>query len=162
MLCHTLEVTSRLPIKMMPLQNGGFSWLSYLFTHWSRDKIATTMQTKFSNAFLRMKMPFLSFKLHWTSFLKLKGPFHNKPALANRLNRQWAIIWNDYGVVYLCMYTLPILGELTYLALDEMDAHSQTIFSDAFWWMKSFIFWLKLHWSLFVRVQMTITRHWFR
>ena len=36
--------------------------------------------------------------------------------------------------------------------LDKMAAISQTIFSDAFSWMKSFVFWLKFHWSLFLRV----------
>ena len=29
------------------------------------------------------------------------------------------------------------------------------IFSDAFSWMKRFVFWLKLYWSLFLRVQLT-------
>ena len=33
---------------------------------------------------------------------------------------------------------------------------------DAFSWMKSFEFWLKFHLSLFLRVQLTITQHWFR
>ena len=28
--------------------------------------------------------------------------------------------------------------------------------------MKKFVFWLKLHWNLIVRVQWTITQHWFR
>ena len=37
--------------------------------------------------------------------------------------------------------------------LDTMAAISQTIFSDAFSWMKSFVVWLKFHWSLFLRVQ---------
>ena len=46
--------------------------------------------------------------------------------------------------------------------LDKMTCISQTIFSDAFSWMKSFVFWLKFHWSLFLRVQLTITQHWFR
>ena len=36
-----------------------------------------------------------------------------------------------------------------------MAAISQTIFSDAFSWMKSFVFWSKFHW-----VQLTITQHW--
>ena len=40
---------------------------------------------------------------------------------------------------------------LTHLPLDKMAAISQTIFSGAFSWMKSFIFWLKFHWSLFIR-----------
>ena len=36
-----------------------------------------------------------------------------------------------------------------------MAAISQTIFSDAFSWMKSVVFGLKFHWSLFLRVQLT-------
>ena len=43
---------------------------------------------------------------------------------------------------------------LTHLPLDKMAAVSQTIFSDAWSWMKSFVFWLKFHWSLFLRVQL--------
>ena len=38
-----------------------------------------------------------------------------------------------------------------------MAAISQTIFPDAFSRMKSFKFWLKIHWSLFLKVQLTIT-----
>ena len=51
--------------------------------------------------------------------------------------------------------------ELTHLSLDKMAAISQTIFSDVFSWMKSFVFWLKFQWSLFLRVKFTIT-HRFR
>ena len=46
--------------------------------------------------------------------------------------------------------------------LDKMAVISQTIFSDAFLWVKSFAFWSKFHWSLFLRVQLTISQHWFR
>ena len=41
-----------------------------------------------------------------------------------------------------------------------MAAISQTIFSDASSWLKSFVFWLKFQWSLFLRVQLTIIQHW--
>ena len=51
---------------------------------------------------------------------------------------------------------------LTHLSLDKMAAISQTIFPAAFSWMKSFVFWLKFHWNLLLRVQLTITKHWFR
>ena len=51
---------------------------------------------------------------------------------------------------------------LTHLPLDQMDDISQTTFSHAFSWMKKFDFWLKYHWSLFLRVKLTITQHWFR
>ena len=43
-----------------------------------------------------------------------------------------------------------------------MDTISQTTFSSAFSWMKIFEFRLKFHWSLFLRVQLTIFQHWFR
>ena len=38
-----------------------------------------------------------------------------------------------------------------------MATNLQTIFSGAFSWMKRFKFWLKFHWSLFLRVQLTIS-----
>ena len=40
--------------------------------------------------------------------------------------------------------------------------HPADIISDAFSWMKSFVLWLKFHWSLFLTVQLTITQYWFR
>ena len=51
---------------------------------------------------------------------------------------------------------------LTHLPLDKMAAILQTIFSDAFSWMKNFVFQIKFHWSLFLRVHFTVTQHWFR
>ena len=41
---------------------------------------------------------------------------------------------------------------LTHLLLHKMTAISQTIFSDAFSWMERFVFWLKFHWSSFLRI----------
>ena len=38
-------------------------------------------------------------------------------------------------------------------------ATSQTVFSDAFAWIKSSVFWVRLHWSLSLRVQLIITQH---
>ena len=43
-----------------------------------------------------------------------------------------------------------------------MDAISQTTFSNAFYWVKMYGFRLKFHWSLFLRVQLTIFQHWFQ
>ena len=58
--------------------------------------------------------------------------------------------------------TIIYKSPLTYLPLDKMAAISQTIFSNAFSWMKNFVFWLQFHWRLFRRVQLTILQHWFR
>ena len=51
---------------------------------------------------------------------------------------------------------------LTHWDRDKMDAILQTIFSNAFSWMKMFQLRLKFHWSLFPRVKLTIFQHWFR
>ena len=51
---------------------------------------------------------------------------------------------------------------LTHWGRDKMDAISQTTLSNAFSCMKMFQFRLKFHWSLFLRVQLTIFQHWFR
>ena len=45
---------------------------------------------------------------------------------------------------------------------DKMAALFQTTFSNAFWWMKIYEFRLRFHWSLFLRVKLTILQHWFR
>ena len=50
----------------------------------------------------------------------------------------------------------------THWGRDKMDDISQTTFSSAFSWMKMFEFRLKIHLSLFLRVQLTIFQHWFR
>ena len=63
------------------------------------------------------------------------------------------------GVTVLCT---EISCFLTHWGRDKMDAISQTSFSNAFSWMKMFEYRLKFHWSLFLRVQLTISQHWFR
>ena len=55
-----------------------------------------------------------------------------------------------------------IRGLFNTLTPKQMDAISQTTFSNAFSWMKMFEFRLKFHWSLFLRFQLTIFQHWFR
>ena len=51
---------------------------------------------------------------------------------------------------------------LTHWGRVKMDAVSQTTLSNAFSWMKMLEFRLRFHWSLFLRVQLTIFQHWFR
>ena len=54
------------------------------------------------------------------------------------------------------LYFGLVISYWTHLPLDKMAAFSQTIVSEqvseAFSWLKSFLFWLKFHWSLFLRV----------
>ena len=51
---------------------------------------------------------------------------------------------------------------LTHWCRDKMAVVSQTTLSNAFSWMKMFEFRWRFHWSLFLRVQLTIFQHWFR
>ena len=52
--------------------------------------------------------------------------------------------------------------ELTHWGRDKMAAIFQTTFSNAFSWMKIYEFQLMFHWSLFLRVELTIFQHWLR
>ena len=90
--------------------------------------------------------------------LKIEEPVHQWPA-------QW-------GFGHLQQWSLSIIngshitenGEalLTHWGWDRMATIFQMTFSNAFSWMKIFKFWLRFHWSLFPRVQLTIFQHWFR
>ena len=51
---------------------------------------------------------------------------------------------------------------LNHWGRDKIDAILPTTFSNAISWMKMFEFRLKFHWSLFLKVQLTIFQHWFR
>ena len=57
---------------------------------------------------------------------------------------------------------IPVMIHLNHLPQDKMAAILQTASSNAFSWMKNFVFWFKFHWNLFLRVQLTIRQHWFR
>ena len=71
--------------------------------------------------------------------------------------RKMTAIYQERTVSWPCGW-----ADLAQHSLDKMAASSQTIFSDAFSQMKNFVFWLKFHWSLFLRVQLTITWYWVR
>ena len=57
----------------------------------------------------------------------------------------------------------PIVRKaLTHRGWDKMAAISQMTFSNVFSWIKMFEFRLRFHWSLFLRVQLTIFQLWCR
>ena len=55
--------------------------------------------------------------------------------------------WTKFSPHGVCINSSP---------LDKMAAISQTMYPDAFSWKKSFLFWLKFYWSLFLRIQLAI------
>ena len=50
---------------------------------------------------------------------------------------------------------------LTHRGRAKMAAIFQTIFSNAFSWMKMYKFRWRFHWTLFPMIQLTISQHWF-
>ena len=76
--------------------------------------------------------------------------------------RQQTITWANVDPVLYCYMVSPGHNGLTHWGRDKMDAISQTTCSSAFSWMKMFEFRLKFHWSLFLRVQLTIIQLCFR
>ena len=68
-----------------------------------------------------------------------------------------ACTWPDSSNPLLIMNkSYDFIAYLTHWGRDKMAAVSQIMFSNAFSWMKMFEFRLKFHWSLFLRVQLTI------
>ena len=53
-------------------------------------------------------------------------------------------------------------NDLTHWGRDKMAGFFQTTFSKACSSMEMYKFWLKFHWRLFLRFQLTIFQHWFR
>ena len=92
------------------------------------------------------KFPFKA--LFWCTWLK----FILKKDLCEWLSTDQALGHYLNQGAHRCIYVSLEINDLTHLPLDKMAAILQRIFSDAFSWMKSFVFWLKFHWSLFLRV----------
>ena len=69
---------------------------------------------------------------------------------------------NKLVLYRLSVMVLLNLKPLTHWDWDEMDNISQTTFWNVFSSMKMFEFRLKFHWSLFLRIQLTILHHWCR
>ena len=149
---HTLCVAIAVSTSPLPGSLGN-SWSvecsGVPSTQWDQNKIGVILQM--THSYL------------WMQIVSFWSPINNKPAIAwcwtgNKTlsdPKMALFIWLDiYGSFH--------LDVLTHLPQDKMAAISQTIFSDAFSLMKSFLFWLKFHWSLFLRFQLTITQCWFR
>ena len=86
-----------------------------------------------------------------------------------QLNGEIFLLTHPVAVLFLHgnkLTTLPpAVGTVKYLThwgRHKMDAISQTTLSNAFSWTNMIEFRFKFHWSLFLRVQLTIFHHWFK
>ena len=72
-------------------------------------------------------------------------------------------VWPYFVVSVICQPISSLLVcPLTHWGTDKMADISQKTYSNEFSWMKVCEYRLKFHWSLFLRVQLTISQHWFR
>ena len=100
---------------------------------------------------------------------RTKGQLRGKcfHLMTSSCNGSWpvchqAIMWPKTELLSVELPGKNLCDILTHWGRDKMAAVSQTTLSNAFSWMKMFEFWLKFHWSLFLKVQLTIIQHWFR
>ena len=111
-------------------------WLTSLIYQWNKNMMKRKITTE-NNKSIYMR----------------KWSFHFYKMFANSTEKSiyfpgWYMVFNQ--------------STLTHWGRDRMAAISQTTFSIAFSWMKMYEFQLSFHWSLFLRVQLTIFKHWFR
>ena len=107
------------------------------------------------------------YKAHWTNVWWTMKVFHEHCQGSTRTSVNSNDLSDWFGIRHIVLDTLikwvcfsDYNYYLSHLPLDKMTAISQMIYSDASSWMKSLVFWLKFHWSLFLRVYLTITQHW--
>ena len=89
----------------------------------------------------------IKISLKWVS----EGPINNIPALVQ------IMAWSRPGDKPL---SEPMMVRLIHGGWGKIADILQTTFSSTFSSMKMVEFWLKFHWSLFLRVQLTISKHW--
>ena len=137
--------------------------------------------TAFSKGFFLKKMDVIWFKYQWVLFLRVE--LGNTSIVSDYLHQCWPRFLTQWVIYqaqlwHVCINQCPSLAggifsalqeglthhsqELTHVPLNKMAAILHRTFSDAFSLMNHFVFWLKIHWSLFLRSQLTITQCWFR
>ena len=93
-----------------------------------------------------------------TSKLCITSPLWGKPLVTIRFCSQSPVMCKMFSCHDITMSNM----QLIHWGSDKMAAIFQTAFSNACSWMKIYELRLKFHWSLFLRVQLTIFQHWFR
>ena len=94
----------------------------------------------------------------WAFPLNLQGGWCN---FCVKLSAEKTITTTTLNLWVLWHAELFLRHELTHWGWDKMAAIFQTAFSNVFSWMKMYEFQLKFPWTLFLRVQLTISQHWF-
>ena len=110
--------------------------------------------------------PSLLKKIYWKCQLRNGIKFVSASVCSVSLVQYPPRVWRGAPSLPIWMCTLSCRGAPSPLHTlkQRQNVHHivESIFSNAFLWMKSFVFWFKFHWSFFIRVQLMIRQHWFR
>ena len=79
-----------------------------------------------------------------------------------RMDYSMMIYPNNNAVTGCVTSTVIVTVKINTLRPRQMAAIFQTTFWNVFSWMKMFEFRVKFHWSLFLKVQLTMLQHWSR
>ena len=160
-------------------EGNSYTERQHLYMYWDYFQLGSIFQLQtFSNPFwafqhtkVQNKMADISLMSSWnfqTHFLQWKCFYLNKISLkcipVGLIDKESTLV---HVMTWCCHATSHYqnqgwLSSLTHWGRDKMAAIFQTTFSSWFSWMKMNEFRLIFHWSLFIRVQLTIFQHWFR
>ena len=95
-----------------------------------------------------------------TSYVVLKrGPGHGPDTCQHYVALMSVKPWPSVGH-YLLPDSMTYTREI-FLHLDKITAITRTAFSNALSWMKWLASWFQFHWCVILKVQLTISEHWF-
>ena len=164
--------------------SNNFSYTQYFVLSYSAGVVLTSLLNQVSHwDYLSLwictrLMWVLAGKLTWSPFPGLILGLHP----ANERRRYlvtpsligWVQTW-DQPCFHPCLFSLcaetPQMSRLAQnrhkstvntLRPRQNDRHLPDDIFKCFFWMKMFEYWLRFHWSLFLRVQLAIIQHWFR
>ena len=161
-------VTTQWPLKRAPHLTSphlsGFVWNEGLKAHWS--SVAALCPISWLLDFTRFSGK-ISYHSKWRCRYINSIPKYSKNKL--KLLADDKYLCDD--TTQLCKWHMMIFFLLCYSqTLFFTPESSSTLISTSqlicswtkFSWMKSCVFLFKFHWSLFLKVQLTISQHWFR
>ena len=145
------------------IQNGNaFNCYSKQLSKW-KDNLFMQTSVGSSNHFCdTYRCTFVCIQFIRSSFLEIcRGVWDLPHWVIYLLPPSTPMLW-VHEVITAIFQTPWTPASLTHWGREKIDAILQTTFSNAFSRMKMYEFRLGFHWSLFLRVQLTIFQHWFR
>ena len=129
-------------------------WWGFIHNIWGRDDTAAIWGATYWYFFSCITNINFWSKFNWNLFIKIQSTMGRHwfrwclvPVRRRAISSEPVIWWSNI------LTNLPQSVSVCWYI-------SQMTFSNALSWMKSFVFWFKFLWSLFLSVKFTISEHW--